>query len=334
MTDILSDVLSAIRFEGSLYFKVCAGAPWVSTNPSMREIGRIVMPSSANVIPFHIMLSGEAWAWPEDQDSEPLAFTSGDILILPAGSRHMIASSRQPRTRPGVEIDPYSEAAKRLTPFNLVEIGEQGTQSTFVCGYLGCDDGPFNPLLGALPPIMIVRPAESRRVLIQSLIEAALDESMSDLDGSVTIMAKLSELMFVEALRRYIHEQPPDAKGWLAGVRDARVGQALRLIHREPQKDWTLADLARQAGTSRSVLAERFLVFTNETPGSYLARWRMQLACRMLESGSASIEQVAMAVGYKSDAAFKRAFKRVMGVPPGKWRTSSATKLRPRSDSH
>jgi AraC-like DNA-binding protein len=323
MTDVLSQVLSAVRFEGSLYFKVQASAPWVLNNPSMAEIGGIVMPQSAHVIPFHVMLSGSAWTWPEDNSTEPFEFASGDILILPNGVRHLIASTKSPANIPPVDSRPHHVAAKRRQAISPVEVGEDGPTSTFICGYLGCNDFPFNPLLNALPPMLTVQPAERQKDLIFSLVQAALEECESRHAGGITIMSKLSELLFVEALRRYIELLPEDETGWLAGVRDMRVGRVLQLIHQEPAKDWTLAALANSAGMSRTVLAERFLAFTGESPGGYISRWRMQLACRLLENSRTTISDVAEAVGYKSEAAFKRTFKKIVGAPPGQWRRTN-----------
>lgn len=317
--DLLSQVLGAVRLEGAFYFKVCAKAPWVSTSPAMADIGSIVMPRCQHVIPFHIMLKGKGWAWPADGSSSPAAVHSGDIIILPKGAQHVIASEKKMAIIPAVDCEPYRDAARREEPFSLVEIGGGGDETTFVCGYLGCDDRPFNPILSALPPLLVVKPAGQNWDLIQSLIGMAFNEEASEQAGSETILTKLSELMFVQALRHYMNGLDEGDDGWLAGLRDPRIGRVLQVIHDRPFEAWTLQRLAAECGMSRSVLAERFAKFTGEPPLSYLTRWRMQLAAQLLQNGE-KVAAVADTVGYRSETAFQRAFKKSVGETPAMWR--------------
>jgi len=317
--DLLSQVLGAVRLEGAFYFKVCARAPWVSTGPAMADIGSIMMPRCQHVIPFHIMLEGNAWAWPTDGSSPPAAVQSGDIIIVPQGAQHVLASQEKPAFTPAVDCEPYRDAARRQAPFSLVEIGGGGDEMTFVCGYLGCDDRPFNPILSALPPMLIVKPADRNWDLIQSLIGMAFNEETSHQAGSETILSKLSELMFVQALRHYMNGLDEGADGWLAGLRDPRIGRVLQVIHDRPFEAWTLQRLATECGMSRSVLAERFVKFTGEPPLAYLTRWRMQLAAQLLQNGE-SVAAVADTIGYRSETAFQRAFKKSVGETPAMWR--------------
>lgn len=320
--DVLSEVLGAVRLSAAFYFEVNAATPWVSVNPSMAEIGSAVMPKAEHVIPFHLMMDGSAWARPSD-DSLPVAeFGAGDIIMFPGGSGHIISSEQNPSELPPADLQFYRDAAKRVAPFTLVEIGGVGHVAKFVCGYLGCDARPFNPLLSALPSMLIVKAAYGSGALTRNLIQAALDERESKKPGSETMLAKLSEVMFVQALRRHIDTLPDNSSGWLSGLRDRRVGTALELIHNRPAESWTLESLARATGVSRSNLAERFHEFTGESPMRYLARWRMQLAARMLDGSRSSMSQVADSVGYSSEAAFKRAFKKYVGDSPGSWRRS------------
>lgn len=317
--DLLSQVLGAVRLEGAFYFKICAKEPWVSTSPAMADIGSIVMPRCQHVIPFHIMLEGKAWAWPADGSSPPAAVHSGDIIILPQGAQHVLASEKKPALTPAVDCEPYHDAARREAPFSLVEIGGGGDETTFVCGYLGCDDRPFNPILSALPQLLIVRPAGQNWDLIQSLIGMAFNEEASQQAGSETVLTKLSELMFVQALRHYMNGLDEGTYGWLAGLRDPRIGRVLQVIHDRPFEAWTLQRLATECGMSRSVLAERFVKFTGEPPLSYLTQWRMQLAAQLLQHGE-KVADVADTVGYKSETAFQRAFKKSVGETPAMWR--------------
>lgn len=317
--DLLSQVLGAVRLEGAFYFKVRARAPWISTGPAMTDIGSIVMPRCQHVIPFHIMLDGKAWAWTADGSSPPAAVQSGDIIIVPQGAQHVIASEERPAFTPAVDCEPYRNAARREAPFSLVEIGGGGDEMTFVCGYLGCDNRPFNPILSALPPMLVVKPAGQNWDLIQSLIAMAFNEEASQQAGSETILSKLSELMFVQALRHYMNSLHKGADGWLAGLRDPRIGRVLQVIHDRPFEAWTLQRLATECGMSRSVLAERFVMFTGEPPLSYLTRWRMQLATQLLRNGE-RVGSVAETVGYRSETSFQRAFKKSVGETPAKWR--------------
>ncbi len=280
------------------------------------------MPQAQHVIPFHIMMHGRAWAKPADGSLPVAAFNAGDIIMFPEGTGHIISSDKDPHTLPTPDLQFYRDAARRDTPFVLVEIGEGPEAARFVCGYLGCDVRPFNPLLSALPKMLIVNAANNGGHLSRSLIQAALDENESAKAGSETMLAKLGELMFVQALRSYIDALPVQSSGWLAGLRDPRVGTVLQLIHTRPTEPWTLETLARASATSRSKLAERFQAFTGDSPMRYLARWRMQLASNLLRSRSDSVAQIAEQVGYNSEAAFKRAFKKHVGVSPGSWRRS------------
>lgn len=205
---------------------------------------------------------------------------------------------------------------------------DSADRTRFVCGFLGCDSRPFNPLLAALPRIVHSPVSAASRQWVTSLVDAAVQASGHDEAGTEAILAKLAELMFVEALRSHLTHLPDDERGWLAGVRDPQVGAALRLLHGRPADPWTLDRLARAVGMSRSAFAERFTAYVQLPPMQYLARWRLQLAARMLESGTVNVAQTASAVGYQSEAAFNRAFKREVGESPGTWRREQGTRQR------
>lgn len=211
----------------------------------------------------------------------------------------------------------------------MKEFGGAGAAVRLVCGYLGCDARPFNPILAGLPRLMHVRCARPDADPTLELIRMALEESASPRAGGETVLAKLSELMFVQSLRSFVDQLPPESEGWLSGLRDPHVGLALGLIHGRPAEDWTLERLAREVRLSRSAFADRFSHFVQEPPMRYLGRWRMQLAVRALESPSTSIAQAASQVGYQSEAAFNRAFKKHVGVPPGQWRRARVESSEP-----
>ncbi len=318
--DVLSEVLSAVRLTSAFYFEVRAREPWATLTPAMTNIGHVVMPQAEHVIPFHVMMEGSAWAWPEELGLEPGHLEAGDVIMMSHGHSHLMASSDTLPQVPTVDTRVYQEAAASKAPYTSVSIGGAGTPARFVCGYLGCDVRPFNPLLSALPEMMVIKPGDQGRALLQTLIQAALGEEENTMAGSGTILTKLSELMVVQALRLYIDKLPAGQTGWLAGLRDPQVGAVLWQIHNHPAEPWTLQSLAEAAGMSRSKLAERFAVYTGQPPMQYLTRWRMQLAARRLEAHGASLGQVAEAVGYASEAAFQRAFKKHVGETPGAWR--------------
>jgi len=323
--DALSAILGAIRLRGALYFEVHAAEPWASVSPSMTDIGGVVMPDGDHVIPFHLLMSGQGWARLADRSVSAAPLAPGDIIMFPGGASHVLSSDREPRDLPEVNLQLYQDAAQRDAPFTLLQIGGRGEQAVFVCGYLCCDAGPFNPLLGALPPMLIVRPPADGLELTRNLIRAALDENDHGATGRETILAKLSELMFVQALRWHINSLGSGDLGWLSALRDERVARALHLIQTRPTEHWSLASLAEASAASRSRLAGDFHHFTGESPMRYLARWRMQLAAGMLQNSAASIAQVAERVGYESEAAFKRTFKKFVGSPPGQWRRAMRT---------
>jgi AraC-like DNA-binding protein len=320
--DVLSEVLRAVRLTGALYFEVSAAHPWVTVTPSMKRIGAAMMPSAEHVIPFHVMVFGHCWAMPRDRSVAPSKVESGDIVMFPFGESHVFTSDRTRWEGRAADLSFYADAAASDEPFTLITIGGDGEKAKFVCGYLGCDASPFNPVLGALPKMLVVKGQVGNDGLMHQLLRAALDEKASRKAGAETVLAKLSELMFVQAIRQHMDGLPASSASWLSGLRDESVGKALQIIHAQPAADWSIASLAKESGLSRSVFAERFARFTGEAPMHYVGRWRMQLAAGLLAAG-ASIGTAAQEVGYDSEAAFQRAFKKFVGTTPGEWRRRS-----------
>jgi AraC-like DNA-binding protein len=195
--------------------------------------------------------------------------------------------------------------------------GEQ--RSRLVCGFLGCDARPFNPLLSSLPRVMHLRSRDGDAAFRQ-LLDLALLESSAPRSGSECVLSRVSELLFVEAVRRYVAQLPAEQVGWFAGLRDDSIGRALQKLHQRPAHNWSLEQLAKEVGMSRSMLAERFLHFVGVPPIQYLAKWRIQLAASLLRSTQASLAEIAEQVGYGSETALSRAFKRWVGVAPAPYR--------------
>ena len=323
--DVLSDVLLAVRLTGAVFFDVEARSPFATETPSAAAIGNQVLPGAQHVIAFHLVTEGSCWAEAIGRSNSPVRLQPGDMVVFPGGDANVMASA------PGMPAKPvpaeYYRPADRTLPFSLKMTREPDADRTrFVCGFLGCDVRPFNPLLAALPLIVHAPVSEESRQWIASLVAAATkpdDEGA----GREAMMAKLAELMFVEAIRSHISHLPAAARGWLAGVRDPQVGAALRLIQGRPADPWTLGRLAREVGMSRSSFAQRFTMYVDMPPMQYLGRWRIQLAARLLEAGTISVGQAAAAVGYQSEASFNRAFKREVGQAPGAWRRAHGNRV-------
>lgn len=317
--DVLSDVLLSVRLTGAVFFAVNARSPFVIESPSVSSLGAPVVAGAEHVVAFHVVTEGTCWAETIDAAQAPVPLSAGDMVAFPTGEAHVLASV------PGMRGDPdpslYRRAPDRSMPIPLLMSREPAAERVRVaCGFLGCDIRPFNPLLAALPRIVKAPVSEPGRQWVAGLVNAAVQTTGDQSAGREALLAKLAELMFVEALRSHLARLPDDERGWLAGVRDPQVGAALRLIHAHPGRPWTLDRLAHGVGMSRSAFAERFTTFVAIPPMQYLARWRLQVAARLLETGTVSVAQAASAVGYHSEAAFNRAFKREVGLPPGAWR--------------
>lgn len=318
--DVLSDVLRNVRLTGAVYFDVKAREPWVAETPATSRICANVMPAFEHAISFHIMLDGWCWAQLADESEPAVKLAGGDAVIFVGGDGHFMSTERGKRAEPMMDL--YYKPDDRPLPFLLNDLGGDGKAARFVCGYLGCDARPFNPILEALPRLLHV-PAH-RNEATAALIRMALKENERPRAGGETILAKLSELMFLQAIRAHIDTLPAESIGWLSGLRDRHIGQALMLMHGRPAEDWTLDVLAKEVGLSRSAFAERFTELMGVPPMSYLGNWRLQVAARLLEAPSMSIAQAAAQVGYESEAAFNRAFKKQVGLPPGAWRRARA----------
>ncbi|MGZ6070205.1 MAG: AraC family transcriptional regulator [Myxococcaceae bacterium] len=318
-TDVLSDVLRAVRLTGAVYFSVDASAPFAAEALPAREVAPHVMPGVEHVLEYHLITQGKCWAGIVGE--EPLLLHEGDIIVFPQGDPHIMSST--PGMRGQTSLDTYRRPVGSRLPFSLSEQGG-GARTQMVCGFLGYDARPFNPLLATLPRTLRVSAREGGGWL-EALANLAVAETTAGRTGGECVLARASELMFVEVIRRYVATLPPEQTGWLAGLRDPFVGRALAALHDRPAEPWTVESLAREAALSRSALAERFAHLVGEAPMQYLTRWRMQLAATLLRTRAASVFEAAVEVGYASEAAFSRAFKKIVGVPPAAWREGRRT---------
>jgi len=318
-TDTLSEVLRAVRLKGAVFFDVEASAPWVAEALPAKAIASAILPDSEHVMEYHVVTSGSCWASIIGGDMAAVQLLAGDVVAFPQGDAHVMSSAPGMRGEPG----PDMSAAEHGVPILLDLDGGGAERTHLVCGFLGCDSRPFNPLLEALPPILHIRSSgTAHNSWLKEFTRFAVLEVHEKRMGGGGILSKLGELMFAEVVRRYVESLPDESRGWLGGLRDRTVGRALNLMHAEPTRAWTLDQLAREAGLSRSSFAERFSGFTGMPPMQYLQKWRLQIAASRLVEGSAGIAAIAADVGYESEAAFSRAFKRVIGVSPAEWRNS------------
>jgi len=323
--DPLSDVLRMVKLSGALFFLVDASSPWGVKVPAARAFAPIILPRARHVVSYHIVTQGAGWAIVPGR--EPLRFAAGDVIVFPHGDPYAMLSApdASPEFEPEGALGFFRAMAAGELPFEVPEGGGGAERARFVCGFLGCDARPFNPLLATLPRLMHVgRPAAPGDDLLDRLIALTLAEARAHRPGGEAIRLRLSELMFVEVVRRYLEALPADQTGWLAALRDPGVGRVLALIHERPAHPWTLEELAAHCGMSRSALAERFTRLVGRPAMQYLAHWRIQVAARLLADGAAKVAAVARDVGYESEAAFSRSFKRIAGVSPSAWRASSS----------
>jgi len=311
--DALSEILKVVQLNGAIFFNARFTAPWCVESPAEASLAQTLGLGADRILLYHYMVDGSCLITLEGK--APLRLNAGDIIVFPHGDAHTMASSTGAQPQP---MD--AQAILRERP-KVLHFGGGGEATHLSCGYMVCDPRLFQPILAALPPVVTV---SLRGVHQARWLEASLHHAVREADspgpGTEGMLAKLSEVMVVETLRRYVAQLSPDHTGWLSGLRDRAVGKCLALMHEKPAHPWTVDSLAREVGASRSVLAERFTHFVGQSPIQYLGRWRMALATNYLRRSSLNVARIAEEVGYETDAAFSRAFRREFGVPPATWR--------------
>jgi AraC-like DNA-binding protein len=315
--DALSEVLKVVQLSGAIFFNARLTAPWCVASPADATLAPMLGLGNERLVLYHYMVEGSCLVTLAGM--EPQRLSAGDIVVFPHGDAHTMASSKNVQPQP---LDPQ---AVLRDPAKLLQFGGGGETTRFVCGYMACDPRLFQPVLEALPRLVTVNLSSMDKARwLEATLHHAVEEAMSPRPGAEGVLAKLSEVMVVETLRQFVAQLSPEHTGWLSGLRDRAVGRTLALMHQQPAHPWTVDSLAREVAVSRSVLAERFTHFVGQSPMQYLGRWRMALATNYLKRSSLSLARIAEQVGYETDAAFSRAFRREFGQPPATWRRMHA----------
>ncbi len=313
--DALSAALNSVRMTGAIFFNAECTAPWGFAVPRMTEAARLLAPGTERVVGYHLVTDGKAVVRFAGTEDVPIA--AGDVVIVPHGDAHTVSNGS-----PSKLIDSGAAVARSLSGELLtMRLGGLGDVTHFVCGYFGCERHADRLFLSGLPRLIKFNiRGDAAGAWLESSIRYLVTDGASSRPGRTVLLSKMAEVVFIEILRRYIESLPPEQTGWLAGARDPVVGAALALLHLRPSDQWTMAKLAAATGASRSVLTDRFNRLLGEPPLTYLARWRLQLAARMLQTTTKTVLNLALDVGYESESAFNRAFKREFGTPPAQYR--------------
>jgi AraC-like DNA-binding protein len=315
--DALSDVLRVAHLTGGVFLHAEFFAPWcIAARLTPEHCAPLLGPASHLII-YHYIVEGDLHIRVEGDEGEGLVIAAGEVVLLPRNDLHLMGSD--------LSLPPVSGSNVIHPPKDgglfSIHYGGTGRRTRMVCGFLGCASAEGNPVISSLPPLLKLNLEEAGAAeWIRSTFQYAAEEVSIGRPGSETVLAKVSELLFVETVRRYAEALPAGQTGWFAGLRDPYVARALTLLHRDVTRRWTVDHLGREIGLSRSALADRFIRLIGVPPMHYLANWRMQVATQKLRNTSASLAQIAGMVGYESEAAFSRAFKKAFGAAPATWR--------------
>jgi len=314
--DLLAGVLRQVHVASALFLRGEFSAPWAVLSPPREDLIQLLQPGARHLVLFHIVVEGRCHFALEPGDDASAA--AGEVVMLPYADRHSMAFPPHTPPVPIVELLPMPP----WPTMPLLRHGGGGEGTRVLCGYLRCEELLFNPFLKALPPLIHLRPSPEAADWLRASVRYALGEVAQSKPGAQELLQRLPEVLLVDCLRQYAQSLPAQQTGFLAALRDPVAGRALALLHEDPSRAWSVEELARRAATSRSVLGERFRSLLDESPMHYLAHWRLQLAARALATGDVPVAAVAQRVGYESEAAFSRAFKRRLGVAPSDWRSN------------
>lgn len=309
--DALSEVLRAIHLGGSMFFRVRLRAPYAVTAQGVRDLIEEYAPGVQHMLPFHLVTRGSMWF--EVAGAGAVRLEENDIIVLPHGADHSLMDA------PGTPAIPVAELDHAISGHPpTLEWGGGGEPAEALCGFFHCNGRLFNPLLSALPEVLVIRHDSERSPWLTATLSRTFQETLEPRPGGAALIARLTELLFLEVIQRSLDEG--EDRGWLGALRDPIAGGVLDLFHARPEYPWTLGHLARELGASRSVIADRFHAAVGLSPIRYLAAWRMELAVQRLEETNDSVTEIAVSLGYESDASFNRAFRRHTGEPPAAWR--------------
>lgn len=309
--------LEGLRLDGAIFFRAEYSEPWSYESPIGLE--QVLRPGSQRLIYFHVVAAGRCWIRVGDGDAHWAS--AGDVIVLPYGSQHAVGGVDDAKIVPItslLEPPPW-------TSMPVLRHGGGGSRTDIVCGYLHSDDPLFDPTFAAFPPVFVVKPPSGPAAeFVRASIHWAL-ATTSGYEPDQRVSTRLPELLVIEVLQLYLADAPAAEHGWLAALRDPVLGPALAALHTAPERDWSVTELASRVAVSRSLLDQRFRMLLGRPPIRYLAEWRMHLATDLLANTDLSVFQIARRVGYESEQAFSRAFKRSTDMPPSVWRLEHAT---------
>lgn len=333
-SDPLSDVLRHVQIRAAVFYYVNLGDTWAMEASPAAHIAAAVLPGATQVMEFHLIARGSGWACVDG--AQPVRISAGDIVVFPQGDQHVLCSdlsirplSRDPAWVRDSTVHPRPMPITYHQGANELVVGRpmDEARTILVCGFLGCDARAFKPFFDSLPRILHVR-ADRSSPWMAAVVDQAARESHARTRGGSAVLERLSEMMFVDTLRRYLEDLPEGETGWFAAASDRYIGKALAAIHDKPEHDWTVEELGKVVGLSRSALHLRFMQFLGSTPAQYIARWRVQVGAGLLRTSQRSVLSIAHDVGYGSEAAFSRAFKRIVGTAPAAWRRAALQETR------
>lgn len=314
MADVLSDVLRSVRLRGGVFLDARFTAPWAVSSYLTTADCRPILSGPAQMIGYHFITEGRVQI--EVVGEPPKWVRAGEVVLLPRNDTHVLSSASGLKPVDGHHLVRPSKTGGLAD----VVYGGGGEPTRMICGFLGCED-PYNPLIASLPRLLVIDvDAAAARGLIEASLKFAVSELVEGRVADSSVLSRLSEFLFIEAVRRYADSLGDQQTGWLNGLRDPQVGRALALIHQNIAAPWSAETLAKDVGMSRSAFMQRFATLVGQPPIKYLTVWRMEAAKLHLRESTKTVAQVAYSVGYDSDEAFSRAFKRETGVSPTDWR--------------
>jgi AraC-like DNA-binding protein len=312
--DVLTDVLRSVHVQGTLYCRSKMSVPWGF---------RVARRETAS---FHVVTKGQCWLDVEGVVTGVLLNT-GDLVILPHGHAHILCN---PPNTPAATIEYLDDLVAKLAPdeHGMLHYGRGRASTALVCGGFQLEGQRTNPLVSALPPFIHISNTDNQLIpWLQAIVEWVESEASANRAGAETVIARLSEILFIQAMRAFTSLHNDGSIGWLRALNDPQIGRALALIHSQPQAQWTLALLAAEVGLSRTAFTTKFRQLVGESPLRYLTRWRLTKAAAELRSGTGKLTEIARLVGYDSEVALSKAFKRTFGVAPGAYRHSDTQRV-------